>query len=443
MIEQRASITERIEWHEGMLLSPQHFQSLSARLDSLIAWQTLAAAPLSWGIRRVSIDAGLLPAGLLRILALEAILPDGTAVCYDCGNPMHGALEIALLPYADQLAGGPLAVYLTLPTAQTMQHRGAVRRYRSVGGPLVNDEISEAPPADISRQLPNLALAIGGVPSVNYIHLRLGALSRDNEVARWDKLLPPLLEITHDNVLWQRTAGLVAQVRGKAAFVARQTANPSSRIDDRLAQLELRDRLRSLLTDLPLVEATLRTPHLHPLPLYLALASLLGSLSLLKPGAIPPVPLDYDHGDPLSVFEPLLAHLDAAINEVSQQYREQKFELREGAFEIDMPTTPLAPQLYVGLRGQSEKDLAAWMAGAIIGPASGYALLRERRVLGAPRHRVDDIPELGVRSGTGYLLFAVDTGRGGVLPGEALLISHANESASMQRPHEIVLFLRG
>ncbi|MCY0386970.1 type VI secretion system baseplate subunit TssK [Robbsia sp. Bb-Pol-6] len=439
----RESIPERIEWHEGMLLSPQHFQTLSARLDSLIAWQTLAAAPFSWGVRSVSIDTGLLPAGLLRILALEAILPDGTAVCYDSGNPMHGALEAALLPYADKLAGGSLDVYLTLPTPHTMRHRGAVRRYRSVGGPLVTDEVSEAPPADIPRQLPNLALAIGDVPSVNYSHLRLCSLSRDNEVVRLGRLLPPLLEIARDNVLWQRTAALVAQIRSKAAFVAKQTANPSSRIDDRLAQLELKDRLRSLLTDLPLVEATLRTPRLHPLPLYLALASLLGSLSLLTPGAIPPAPLDYDHGDPLSVFGPLLAHLDAAINEVSQQYREQKFELHGGAFQFDARTTPLPSQLYVGLRGQSEKDLAAWMNGAIIGPASGYPLLRERRILGAPRHRVDDVPALGVRAGSGYLLFSVDIGKEGISPGDALLISHTNEGASAQRPQEIVLFVKG
>ncbi len=95
-----APITERIEWHEGMLLSPQHFQQLSARLDSLVGWQTLAAAPFSWGIRRLAFDNGLLPTGLLRVLELEAILPDGTAVQYSAANPEHGTLELSLTPYA-------------------------------------------------------------------------------------------------------------------------------------------------------------------------------------------------------------------------------------------------------------------------------------------------------------------------------------------------------
>ena len=51
-------VEDRIQWHEGMLLAPQHFQQTSARLDSLVAWHTLLAAPFSWGVRRLRIDAG-------------------------------------------------------------------------------------------------------------------------------------------------------------------------------------------------------------------------------------------------------------------------------------------------------------------------------------------------------------------------------------------------
>ena len=51
-LHRAAPITDRVEWHEGMLLSPQHFQQFSARMDTLVAWQTLAAAPFAWGVRR-------------------------------------------------------------------------------------------------------------------------------------------------------------------------------------------------------------------------------------------------------------------------------------------------------------------------------------------------------------------------------------------------------
>ncbi|WP_347557951.1 type VI secretion system baseplate subunit TssK [Robbsia sp. KACC 23696] len=443
MSNPRNPLVERVEWHEGMILSPQHFQQMNARMDSLAAWHTLAAAPFAWGVRNLSIDANLLPGGWLRVLSLDALMPDGTAISYDSADPLHAPLEIALHPFADKLDSQALDLYLTLPVTRTMRHKGGVRRYRSVPGPLVDDDVSDAPPMDLSLQIANLTLHIGEVPSVHYTSLRLGALVRENEVYRLNRTLPPLLEVQPDMSLWQRVAALLAQLRAKAAFIAKQTANPSSRIDERLAQLELRDRLRSLLSDLPLVEAVLRTPHLHPLPLYLALTKMLGSLSLLKPGAVPPVPLDYDHADPGAIFEPLLGWLDAAIAEVSQQYRELKFEMNAGTFQLRLSAEALPQRLYIGLRGQSEKDLTGWMSGAIVGAAPLYPSLRERRVLGAARYRVDEAPELGVRAGSGYLLYALDASRGDILPGESLMISHVNENAAALRPQEVVLFSRG
>ena len=41
---------DRIQWHEGMLLSPQHFQLESARVDALIGWHTLSSTPYGWGV---------------------------------------------------------------------------------------------------------------------------------------------------------------------------------------------------------------------------------------------------------------------------------------------------------------------------------------------------------------------------------------------------------
>ena len=85
-MERVDSLPERIQWHEGMLLSPQHFQHESARVDALIAWQALATNPYAWGIRRLELDEGLLATGLLRVLRLDAVMPDGKR----CQNPSVG-----------------------------------------------------------------------------------------------------------------------------------------------------------------------------------------------------------------------------------------------------------------------------------------------------------------------------------------------------------------
>ncbi|MBY0410002.1 MAG: type VI secretion system baseplate subunit TssK [Burkholderiaceae bacterium] len=436
-------ITERIEWHEGMLLSPQHFQQLSARLDSLVSWQILAAAPFSWGVRSFKFDTGLLPTGLLRVLELEAIMPDGTAIQYSATNPEHGSLELSLAPYAETMANEPLNIYLTLPIASTARHRSAAFRFRSVAGAPVEDEISDAEPADIPRLLPLIALSAGSVPPGTHVHLRLGNAFKDNEVVKMGELLPPLIEVARDNPLWAAVAALLGQLRGKAAFVAKQTAVPSSRIDDRLAHLELKDRLRSLLAGLPHTEAVLRTPHLHPLPLYWALCSLLASLSLLRPGGLPAIPMDYDHANPSAVFKPLLLALQDAVSDVSQEYREHKFDFRQGIFETQLqPQWVSGTRIVVGLRGQSDKDLMAWMDSAIVGAQSAYPSLRERRILGATRTAIESADELGLRPGSGYLLFAIQIQPDLMVTGERLVIANANEGKTSQRPQEIVLFIK-
>lgn len=437
------SVPDRIEWHEGMLLSPQHFQQASARADALIAWHTLAAAPFCWGLRTLRIDTGLLPAGKLRVLQLDAVMPDGTSVAFSADNPLHGSLELDLAPFAEALANGGIDIYLTLPVRRSMGDRGAAARFRSVAGALVDDEVSEAAPADIPRLVPNLGLVAGAAPSALYDYFRLCTALKDNEIVKLGPELAPLIEVPKDGPLWERVSAFAGQLRGKAAFVAKQTAVPSSRTEDRLAYLELKERLRNLLTGLPSLEAVLRTPRLHPYSLYLALCALLGPLSMLKPGGLPPVPLDYDHANPLLPMNQLLESLDDALSEVSQDYREHKFEFRHGAFEIVLQPEWVGSRLVVGLRGQAERDLAIWMAGAIVGSQSVYASLRERRVLGAPRQSIDVAEDLGVRTGAGYALFAVQTSPELTLPGEALIVSNSNETATTQRPQEMILFVKG
>lgn len=436
-------VPQRVVWHEGMLLAPQHFQQADARLDALVAWHTLAANPFGWGVRSFTIDSALLHAGTLRVLTFEAIFPDGTAVDYSSQQAAHGALEFDLAPHADALADKAMNVYVTLPISRGARDKGVPSRFRSVEAAPVEDEVSEAVPADVPRLVPNLSLAVGPVPSGLNVHIQLGTVQKENELIRMGPELPPLLEMPRDNPLWERIAGFAGQLRAKAAFLAKQTSVPSSKAEDRLAYLEHKDRLRNLLAGLPTIEAVLRTPQLHPYPLYLALCGLLGPLSMLRPGALPPVPPVYDHANPLGTLTPLLDALDEGLREVSQDYRELKFEFKHGAFEMVMDPEWLDKRIVVGLRGQPEKDLLAWMEGAIVGSQSAYPSLRERRVLGAPRAPIESADELGVRSSTGYTLFAIQTNPTLTMPGQPLIISNSTESASAQRPQELVLFIKG
>ncbi len=436
-------LPDRIQWHEGMLLSPQHFQQESARVDALVAWQHLAAQPLAWGLRHLDIDEGLLTNGLVRVQALEAVMPDGMAVTWSAHDAQGQDLTLDMKPWAARLEEEEVPVYLTLGRSRSLRATGQPARFRAVAGALVEDEVSEALPVDIPRAAPHLGLAAGALPSAAHLSLQLMTLRKDNEVYKRGAFVPPLLDLPPDNPLRQRAQALAAQMRSKAAFLVKQTSDPSSRIEDRLAILEGKARLGSLVAGLPLLEALLRSPALSPHALYLALCAQLGPLATLRPGAVPLLPPPWVQADPLAALGPVLDSLEDFLAEVSQEWRTTLFDFDGGVFSLPLDAAWMAPRLVVGLRGQPERELVAWMAGAVIGSRTVWTSLSDRRVLGAARRRIDDAPELGLRSSAGYTLFGIDVAESFIVPGQPLVISNANETSAMQRPHEMVMFLKG
>ena len=443
MISSPTVIPDRVQWHEGMLLGPQHFQQFQARVDALQAWHLLAAAPLAWGIVACEIDPNLLAAGLLRVQRLEAVMPDGSVVWHDARDPLDAPLELDLrdAPHAAALDAGPLDLHLTLPWSRSMRNPNAPARFRSVSAPPAEDEVSDAEPTALPLLRPTLGLAAGTTPPSLWQHLRLGTLVRDNGQIRLGDELPPLLRLADDHPLRLRAWALCRQLRAKAAYLARQGQLPSSRLEDRLAMLEDRARLGALLTPLTALEAVLQTVPLHPHMLFLALCAALGPLASLRAGALPDMPPAYRHDAPRAAFDTVLGALEDALGEVSQEHRLLPLSLADGIFTRGIVAGAAGKRLVVGLRGQPERDLVAWMEAAVIGSDADWTSLRERRVLGAARARIDAAPELGLRGGSGYTLFEIDAAA--FAQGGTLRIANANETAAARRPHELALFVKG
>ncbi|KCB43580.1 type VI secretion system baseplate subunit TssK [Bordetella hinzii] len=419
---------ERIAWHEGMLLVPQHLQQLCARMDSLVAAQVLAARPVAWGLGRLVLDEHLLPAGRLRVLALDAILPDGTLVSYEAQRTGAAALELDLLPFQDALQDGGLDVYLTLAVG--------AGRFVAAGVRLVEDMVSDAPAVEIPQSLPALQLAAGDYPGPERISLLLGDFIQEGSTVKRGNRLGPLLCLPRDSGLWNQAMQLLALMRAKAVYLARQVVLPVSDLEGRLAQLELRARLAALMTSLPEAEALMRGPRVHPWDLYLALVRLSGAMALLRPGQVAPMPPDYSQERPQQALESLLGFLREMAVEVNESYRLSKFLLVDGAFVLGMESGFLEGRLIIGVSGPSERDARSWIAGAIIGTEAEFASLRGRRVLGAERRAV---AEGGL--GGGYSLFEIDAST--FKAGDLLKIANPNEGESASRPHEIVLFVKG
>ncbi|MBV8467752.1 MAG: type VI secretion system baseplate subunit TssK [Burkholderiales bacterium] len=438
----KIEVPHAIEWHEGLLLAPQHFQHADRRHASLVANHVLAANAFGWGISNWEYDAGMLAAGTLRLTSLSAILPDGLQIDYQAQLPDAAVVQIDLGEQAEAFKRGELPIYLGIVASSRRAGEGA-RRYRSVLAQSINDDISDSGAVDIPLLQPDLHLFAGEQPSGQFVAFCLTTVIKENEMYRVGEHIPPLLAVDARSTLAKRVNRLVAQMRDKAAFLAKQTAIPSSKAEDRLNQLEIRERLNSVVIGLPMIEAVLRTPSLPPYTLYLALCSLLGPLSMLRMGAVPPVPPVYQHENLRLSFDVLLGVLGDMVEEVSQSYAERKFEYQRGQFSLPIEAAWLGGRLVIGMRGQSERDIVNWLQGAIVGSESVIASLRERRVLGAARSRIEAAEELGLRGGASITLFAIDVNPALIMPDQALVIVNPAESANALRPSEITLFVKG
>src|SRR5579864_4096323 len=96
-------IPEAIQWHEGMLLTPEHFQQMNLRTEMLVGY-SLGCTPYLWGVRQFQWDANLLASGLFAVTALEALMPDGLVAILD--EP--GSLKLDLKPFVEQMKQAPV-----------------------------------------------------------------------------------------------------------------------------------------------------------------------------------------------------------------------------------------------------------------------------------------------------------------------------------------------
>ncbi len=94
----KSLIAPQIQWHEGMLLSPHHFQQSDLRHHQVLIHHMSLVSEFHWGIRSFKLDPIVLPDGLIRITELEAIMPDGLIISYNIAQADIPPLEFDLKP---------------------------------------------------------------------------------------------------------------------------------------------------------------------------------------------------------------------------------------------------------------------------------------------------------------------------------------------------------
>jgi type VI secretion system protein ImpJ len=436
-------LPEAIQWHEGMLLAPQHFQQDAARHELLLQYHLAALAPFHWGVQRLAIDPALLVSGKLRVLDLEAVMPDGLVVLHE----RHGGeeLEVDLAPHAEELKHRPLPVYLAVPARKVggAAMKGDLARYASIEGAPVVDENTGEGELRVPRLRPRLTLLVTETPPQKYVSFPLARIAYRNETFALTDFEPPVLVVRQRSRLGEVCLGIARRLREKAVFLSEQARAPGTASTAPLL-LQTKMITQGLVAALPPFEALLTSDAAHPFPLYAALCGLAGQMAGIGVGLVPPSFAPYNHNDLRATFEQVQDFLFRVIDEgILESHTAIPFRLEDGIFCLTVEPRWLERDLVIGVRGQREatdQDVIAWIEECLIGSRPKIPDMLHRRILGARRQRIDRDGELV--PGRGVTFFAVKPEREFIEPSELLQILNRAERAEARRPVEIVLYVR-
>jgi len=432
-----------IQWHEGMLLAPQHFQQMSARQELLLGYNAAMLSPFHWGIRHLKIDTVLLLEGTFRVLEMEALLPDGLLVSSE--DAERGSLEVDLHQFRDQLEGEGATIHLAIPSrragASTVQ--GEWARYRSIDGAAVLDQNTGQSELRIPRLVPRLRLLVGDRPPDKYSSIPLARVSSRNEGFQLLPFEPPRLRVPQSSLIGAMVAKVTKRLREKAVFLAERMRAPSSAT--RMPQLlETRGLINSLVAPLPPLETLLGTGRAHPFNLYLALTSAVGHVASLGRGLVPPVLEPYDHDDLYGTFERAVDFIDQMIEEgIQESYTSYPFYFKKGAFYIHFDDEWQGAPLVMGVRGKegaSEEEIRSWVEESLIGSRSRIAEMRSLRIRGAGREAMAGDADLV--AARGVQLYTLEEDPEFVKTNEPLFVVNLDDTEGSRRPLEIVLYVR-
>jgi len=438
-------IPDAIQWHEGMLLAPQHFQQMAARFDLLQSYHIGAAAPFHWGIVQFQFDRVALISGIFRVLELEAVMPDGLVVHHSASAAAE--LELDVTSYADPIAPPRLTIHLCVPAARSSGDtaRGEMPRYASAEGPVVTDESGESE-LRIPRLQPRLSLMVTSVPGQKppqkFISFPLAQVTYQNEAFALGDFVPPSLAVTQQSSLARVCVEIARRAREKALFLAERAASPATADNQHLVH-EIQAEIRCLVAGLPRLEALIGARVIHPFVVYLTLCDLVGQFSIFSTGGVPPTLSHYDHNNCLAAYSEVRDFALRMLDRVKENATPIAFTLENGKFGLVMEEEWLKRKLIVGVKGSpnmNEQEVIAWMEQSLIAASTKIDKLWQMRIKGAGRRQIDATSELDITPGRGVMLFMIDNDSQFIQPGETLEIWNAETASARGRVAEIVLY---
>ncbi|MFN3415958.1 MAG: type VI secretion system baseplate subunit TssK [Caldimonas sp.] len=311
--------SSKILWGEGLFLRPQHFQRQDAYHEWRLAQVARMLHPYAWGVKHLRIDEDALQSGLLQLLELRAVLPDGDL--YDA--PRDDLLPPALSLNELDLQQSEFTFHLCVAPMRRMgsnharleEDTGVELRYRQDCDAQAGDWFTDAVPAEVVILRKAARLRGSHDLREDTVSLPLLRLRRKGtggfEVDR--RYIPPSLAIESAPPLQSLLRRLLDALQAKADALIGLHREPSKNVVEfRSGDVASFWLLHTVSAAHAFLSHLARHPGLHPERLYQGLLQLAGGLmTFSKSFTLADLPA-YDHHEPSDCF----AKMDHIVREL-------------------------------------------------------------------------------------------------------------------------------
>ena len=423
-----------IQWHEGMLISPQHFQLTTGYFQQVTGNVVASISPFGYGLFDLKIDNSCLSSGLVRVLNAKGFFRDGLFFDFDAvrDNPLELNLEEY---FTTNSTATKICLAVTSRRSGENMLEGDLARYVSSEISDVKDENTGKEPISVPILKPNLKLLPESQIDARYQSFPIfeAEKSIDGGVSS-TKFIAPLLKLDSHSKIIEMCSTIVRIIRDKISYFAdRQENFARNQAEESLANLRL------LIQAVIPLETVLNISGLHPFELFKALSQTAASVMAINPAQLIPRLPAYNHEDLYDCFYQLFEYVHEIMSHLKQKYDVILFDKEEDEFRLLIHSDWLKKdEIAIGIRkpfSATDSDILNWIGGLQIASESMLPLIKDHRVLGAERR----ILERGeyITQPNGVTIIAVKTQTAYIKANEKLCLCNSNLDVI---PEEIILY---
>lgn len=427
------SIPNGVQWHEGMLLSSHHLQTLDYYHSSLTSVIGRCCNYFNYGITKLELNESSISSGIIQVNAVEGIMKDGTIINYNINNSTY-KLELSISNEIQ--TNNKLKIFLCILKHQYGNNNfsGNHPRYFSTISEDIKDENTGKTPINIPSKQPLFFLSSNLEEIKNCVYIPIIEIQKNNNIINSTNFVPPYIYILRESTIYTLTSNIIKNLKEKIGYIITRK-NPKK--DNNILDIALR-----LLASYSMsIESILNTEYVTPFEVYKHLLNLTSNLLSLYISNIVPVLPIYKHDDIMQCFNNLNEYIEKSLTQIIEFSSAIPFILSNSTFSLKLLKdweTKLNLIIAIKRSNHMTKDeFITWVNGIQIASESFIEEIKHKRILGANRTILDstkvewnnvqdDIISIKINSDSQYIKF-----------GENLCISNGSFN---KVPEQIIFF---